>query len=118
MESVFQSVIEYWLNQQKSNQKIDYPSALLIQGLNNHWQPINWRDEYLTDSRLKSSCLTWWEEAGKIWGHELRNKLIADVNETDAGEEYILLTTGKKISLKIAKIKGWDWVLEYAQESK
>jgi hypothetical protein len=72
MESVFQSAIEYWVNLQKNHQKIDYPSALLIQGLNNHWQPINWRE---------------------------------------------VLSTGAKISLRIAKLRGWDWVLQYARES-
>lgn len=118
IESAFQRVIEYWINLQKNNQKIDYPSALLIQALNNHWTPRNWRDEYLNNPRFKSPCLIWWEEAAKIWGTDIRNQLIADVNETDSGEEYILLATGEKISLKIANLRGWDWILEYAKEKR
>lgn len=115
LESAFQSVIEYWLNLQKTNKTIDYPSALLIQAINNHWIPHNWNEQYLSNSCLQSPCVVWWEEAGKIWGQDLRNQLIADVNETDAGEEYILLSTEEKISLRVAKLKGWDWVLQYAQ---
>ena len=118
MEEAFQAVISYWLWQQKTNKQIDYPSALLIEALNDHWQPYHWEDEYLHDSRFKSPCLLWWEEAGKIWGTDLRNQLIADVNETDSGEEYILLHTGEKISLGIARSKGWDWVLDYAQKQQ
>lgn len=118
MEEAFQAVISYWIWQQQNNEKIDYPSALLIEALNEHWKPYNWKDEYLNDSRFKSLCLIWWEEAGKIWGADLRNQLIADVNETHTGEEYILLTTGEKISLNIAQLRGWDWVLNYAQEQK
>ena len=118
LESAFQRVIEYWYGLQKNNKKIDYPSALLIKALNNNWKPLNWRDKYLNDERLKSPCLVWWEEVGKIWGIDTRNQLIADVNETDSGEEYILLTTGEKISLRIARLKGFKWVLQYALEQK
>ena len=78
MELAFQSVIEYWSNLQKNNQKIDYPSALLIQALNNHWTPRNWGNEYLANLKFKSPCLIWWEEAGQIWGNEIRNQLIAE----------------------------------------
>ena len=90
----------------------------LIKALNNHWKPLNWRDEYLNDERLKSPCLVWWEELGKIWGIDTRNQLIADVNETDSGEEYILLATEQKISLRIARFKGFNLVLQYAIEQK
>lgn len=118
IESAFQAVISYWIWQQQSNKKIDYPNALFIEALSDRWKPYNWKDEYLNDSRFKSSCLIWWEEAGKRWGTDLRNKLIADVNETDTGEEYILLTSGEKMSLNITKIRGWDWALNYAQEKQ
>lgn len=115
MESAFQSIIEYWLSLHNKNKKIDYPSALLIAALDNHWSPYNWQNKYLNDPKFKSNCLKWWEEAGKIWGDDTRNQLIADVGENNSGEEYILLTTGEKISLKIAQIRGWDWLLNYAQ---
>ncbi|WP_281169217.1 hypothetical protein [Stanieria cyanosphaera] len=39
-------------------------------------------------------------------GIDLRNQLIADVSQTDSGDEYILLKTGEKFSLKIAKLRG------------
>ncbi|MGV2828583.1 hypothetical protein [Myxosarcina sp. GI1(2024)] len=118
MEAAFQSIIEYWINLQNKNKKIDYPSALLIAALNNHWHPYNWQDEYLEDPRFKSICLKWWEEAGKLWGNDTRNQLIADVYENNSGEEYILLTTGEKISLRIAQVRRWNWLLNYAQSQQ
>lgn len=42
-----------------------------------------------------------------------RNQLIADVSQTDFGDEYILLRTGERISLRIAKLRRWDWLLNY-----
>ncbi len=114
MESAFQAVIAYWKYKQQQKEKI-YSSAALIEALKEHWQPFHWQDEYLDDPRFKSPCLIWWEEAGEIWGADTRNQLIADVNETDSGEEYILLKTGEKIPLRIAQMRGWDWVLEYAR---
>jgi hypothetical protein len=114
MEAAFQAVISYWKYKQQQQEKI-YPSATLIEALKENWQPFDWRDEYLNDSRFKSSCLIWWEEAEQQWGREIRNQLIADVNETDGGEEYILLKTDEKIPLRIAKLRGWDWILDYAQ---
>lgn len=117
MEEAFQAVIVYWKYKQPRNEKF-YPNAAFIEAINEHWQPFDWKDEYLNDSNFKSPCLLWWEEAAKIWGIDLRNQLIADVNETASGEEYILLRSGEKISLKIAELKGWDWVLNYAQSQK
>ncbi|MDJ0691691.1 MAG: hypothetical protein QNJ41_24710 [Xenococcaceae cyanobacterium MO_188.B32] len=114
LEEAFQAVIVYW-KYKKQNQEQFYPNAALIEALNEHWKPFDWHDKYLEDSRFKSPCLLWWEEAGNIWGREIRNQLIADVNETNWGDEYILLQNGEKISLKIAKLKGWDWVKNYAQ---
>ena len=114
MEEAFQAVIVYW-RYKKQNQEPFYPNAALIESLYEHWKPFDWQDKYLEDSRFKSPCLLWWEEAEKVWGQEIRNKLIADVNETNGGDEYILLKNGVKISLQIAKLKGWDWVKNYAQ---
>ena len=114
MEEAFQAVIVYW-RYKRQNQEQFYANAALIEALNEHWQPFNWQDEYLDESQFKSSYLLWWEEAEKVWGQEIRNQLIADVNETSWGDEYILLKNGAKISLKIAKLKGWDWVKSYAQ---
>jgi hypothetical protein len=109
MESAFQAVITYWKYKQKLKEAF-YPNAALIEALNEHWQPFDWRDEYLEDPSFKSPCLLWWEEAGKRWGEDKRNQLIADVNETDRGDQYILLRSGEKISLAIAKSKGWEWL--------
>ena len=116
MESAFQAVISYWIYKRQNQEKI-YPNAALIEALNNHWQPFNWQDEYLNDSRFESICLVCWSEIGEVWGEDVRNELIADIYEANNAEVYILLKTGAKISLTIAELRGWDWVLEYAQQS-
>lgn len=116
MEAAFQAVISYWLYKQKKGEKI-YPSAALIESLKEQWQPFAWRDEYLNDPRFKSPGMIWWEEAGEIWGVDIRNQLVADVNETNQGDEFILFKNGKKISLAIARTRGWQWVLNYAQSA-
>jgi hypothetical protein len=116
MEAAFQAVITYWQYKQQRQEPF-YPNAALIEALNEHWQPFNWRDEYLEDVRFKSPCSIWWEEAGKLWGEETRNQLIADVNKSDRGDEYILLRSGEKISLAIARSKGWEWLWDYINSS-
>ncbi len=115
METRFQAVIAYWKYKKQKKEQF-YGNASLIDALNNSWQPINWKDSYLDDKRFKSPCVIWWEEVAKVWGETIRNDLIADVNETNNGEEYILLKTGEKISLEIAEMRGMKWVLAYAQE--
>lgn len=115
MEGVFQRVIEYWLYLQQQQQSLDYPSALLIQALQEQWTPRNWQESYLEDSRLQSICTIWWEEAAKKWGTATRDELIADISDR-SGEEIIELRSGGKISLKIATLRGWEWILENARE--
>jgi hypothetical protein len=114
MEAALQAVITYWQYKQQ-NQEVFYANAALIESLNEHWQPFDWQDRYLDDPRFQSPCLLWWEEAGKRWGIEERNQLIADVNQTDLGDEYILLRSGAKVSLAIARSKGWEWLEELVQ---
>ncbi len=117
LETAFQAVIAYWKYKKEQKQQF-YGSAALIEAISNHWQPIDWKDSYLDDKRFKSPCVIWWEAVAKVWGEGVRNNLIADVNETDRGEEYILLKTGEKISLEIAEMRGFNWVLGYAQEKQ
>ena len=117
LEAGFQAVIAYWIYKMQHKERI-YPNATLIEAIKERWQPFGWQDRYLKDSRFKSPVLIWWEDAGEIWGANIRNQLIADVNETEAGEEYILLKTGEKIPLRIAKLRGWDWMLDYARSQQ
>lgn len=117
MEAAFQAIISYWIYKRQNKEKM-YPNAALIEALNNQWKPFNWRDEYLNDSRFKSLCLVWWEEASQVWGEDIRNELIADVYEANNGEIYILLKTGEKISLTIAELRGWNWLLNYARSQQ
>lgn len=109
MESAFQATIVYW-----KTGKMEYPNAFLIHALNAGWKPRNWRDEYLDDPNFKSPCLRWWEGAGVAWGTEVRDRLIADVNETDDSYEYVLFANGKTLSLRVVRAWGWERVLNYA----
>ena len=117
MESAFQAIISYWIYKQQHKEQM-YPNAALVEALNNHWQPFNWQDRYLDDSRFKSLCLVCWEEAAEAWGEDVRNDLIADVYEANNGEIYILLKTGEKISLTIVELRGWNWTLNYARSKQ
>lgn len=116
MESAFQAILSYWIYKRQKSEKI-YPNATLIEAVNNRWQPYDWHDEYLNDSRFKSLCTVCWEEMGEIWGEDLRNELIADVYEANNGEVYILLKSAEKISLTIAELRGWNWILNYARKT-
>jgi hypothetical protein len=114
LEVAFQVTITYWLWKQTNREKFDYPNAFLIKAIQENWKPFVWQDEYLNNPNFKSACQLWWEEAEKIWSRDLRNKLVADVTESDIGEEYILFTSGKTMPLRVAKVWGWERVLDYA----
>ena len=116
MEAALQATITYWYYLQNNNQKLEYPSAFLIEALSNNWQPKNWKEEYLDNPNFKSPCLRWWDEAANVWGRDVRNSLIADVSEDEYGHERILFRSGEKLSLRIAKRWGWQKVLEYAED--
>ncbi|MGL5871197.1 MAG: hypothetical protein ACRC2R_02315 [Xenococcaceae cyanobacterium] len=114
LESAFQATISYWIWKQQIEEKFQYPNAFLIKAIRDNWQPFTWQDDYLNHPKFKSNGQIWWEEAAKIWGQDLRNSLVADVSDRDGGEEYIVFTSGKQMSLKVAKVWGWQRVLDYA----
>jgi hypothetical protein len=114
LEAAFQATISYWIWKQEIKEKFEYPNAFLIKAIQDNWQPFAWQDEYLNNPKFKSNCQLWWEEAEKIWGSELRNKLVADVTKSELGEEYILFVSGTKMPLRVAKVWGWERVLNYA----
>jgi hypothetical protein len=120
LEGVLQRVVEYWLWTQKNDRPIEYPNALLINALANpqQWQPHQWQDEYLTHPQFKSPCQLWWEKVAAVWGVEIRDSLIADVTENEAGYAYILFTNGKTISLQQAENTDWQKLLEFARTSR
>ncbi|MBR8829254.1 MAG: hypothetical protein DSM107014_15375 [Gomphosphaeria aponina SAG 52.96 = DSM 107014] len=117
IEAAFQSTITYWRWKKQQHEKFEYPSAFLVSALHNFWQPYDWEDEYLNDSNFKSAGQVWYSKAAEIWGKEVRDYLVADVAETNDGEEYILFMSGGKLSLKIAQVWGWERVLDYAKSS-
>jgi hypothetical protein len=115
MEEAFQATISNWVWKKKNNQQLEYPSAFLIAALREQWKPYGWKDEYLENPNFKSPGQRWWEEAAAVWGASVRNALVADATENKAGYEYILFFSGKTLSLRTAKVWGWEKVLEYAR---
>jgi hypothetical protein len=117
LEEAFQATIDYWMWKQQLEEKLEYPNAFLIKAINGNWKPKAWQDKHLNNPNFKSNCQLWWEEAEKIWGKELRDRLVADVSETDSGYEYILFFSGRELFLNIAKLRDWEWILDYARSS-
>ena len=112
MEDAFQATIGYWLWRGRI---IEYPSAFLISALSQGWKRKDWDDNWLKDPELKNPCLKWWEEA-EVGLAGLRNVIVADVNSDEHGNQYVLFTNGKEMSLETAKRIGWQRLLNYASE--
>jgi hypothetical protein len=116
LEAAFQAIISYWRWKQQHNEPLEYPSAFLIKALSNLWQPKDWQEEYLDNPNFKSLGQLWWEEAEEVWGRETRNYWVANFTETDTGEEYILFRSQKTLPLRLARVWGWQRVLDYARD--
>lgn len=114
LENAFRRTIEYvlWLQE---NQREIFPNAILIRALQEQWQPIAWRDEYLELPMLQSPGQRWWNASAKMWGNELRNRLVADVFY-DNGQEFIKFTNGKELVVETAWRWEWERVLKYANK--
>lgn len=112
LENALRRTIEYvlWLHE---NQREIFPNAILIRALQEQWQPVAWRDEYLELPMLQSPGQRWWNAAAKMWGNELRNRLVADVFY-DHGQEFIKFTNGKELVVETAWRWEWERVLQYA----
>ncbi len=112
LEDALRATISYslWLYEQK---KEIAPNQILFRALTEQWKPMEWDDNFLSIEGLKSQGQKWWDGAAKIWGNDVRNRLVADVF-IDEGREYIKFTNGKEILLDTAWRWGWERVLEYA----
>ena len=111
-EDAICATIAYWYWITEKSQPF-YANATLIQAIAQRWNSRYWKDEYLDNPNFKSPSSAWWEQAGRIWGTDLRNQTIADVNE-----DYILLRTGRSLSLSVATRWGWERLREYALEQQ
>ena len=77
-----------------------------------------WRDRLTRvpfDPELKNPCLKWWDDAAIYLGH-YRDIIVSDVTEDKHGNEYILFTNGRTMSLETAQRSGWERVLQYCIE--
>ncbi|MEM7716789.1 MAG: hypothetical protein AAF349_25055 [Cyanobacteria bacterium P01_A01_bin.68] len=112
LEDALKAAISYilWLREQKQEIR---PSMILIKALNEQWKPRKWQDEYLDLPILKSPGERWWEGAAKMWGHDKRNQLVADIIY-ESGKEYIIFINGKEMLIETAWRWGWERVLDYA----
>lgn len=112
LEDALKAAISYilWLHEQKQEIR---PSMILIKALNEQWKPRKWQDEYLDLPILKSPGQRWWEGAAKMWGHDKRNQLVADI-VYESRKEYIVFMNGKEMLIETAWRWGWERVLDYA----
>lgn len=112
LEDALKAAISYilWLHEQKQEIR---PSMILIRALNEQWKPREWQDEYLDLPMLKSPGQRWWEGAAKMWGHDKRNQLVADI-VYESRKEYIVFMNGKEMLIETAWRWGWERVLDYA----
>ncbi|MBR8835181.1 MAG: hypothetical protein DSM106950_14395 [Stigonema ocellatum SAG 48.90 = DSM 106950] len=111
-EDAMRATIAYWYWLTENSQPF-YANACFLQAIGQRWDSRYWKDEYLDNPNFKNPSLVWWEEAGRVWGYDLRNQIIADVNIDEQGE-YILFHTGKRISFSVARRWGWERLREYA----
>ncbi len=111
-EDAMRATIAYWHWLTENSQPF-YASASLIQAISQRWNSRYWKDEYLDNPNFKNPSQVFWEEAGRVWGQDSRNQIIADVTE-----EYILLRTGKTLSLAVATRWGWERLREYARSQQ
>ncbi|OUL32816.1 hypothetical protein BV372_18395 [Nostoc sp. T09] len=112
LEDALRRTIEYVLWLHENNRDI-FPNAILIRALQEQWQPVAWRDEYLELPMLQSPGQRWWNAAAKMWGDDLRNRLVADVFY-DNGQEFIKFSNGKELVVETAWRWEWERVLKYA----
>ncbi|MBD2496699.1 hypothetical protein [Nostoc sp. FACHB-280] len=112
LEDALRSSISYmlWLHE---NNKEMFPNRILVRALQEQWKPMVWRDEYLELPMLESPGQRWWKTAEKIWGYDVRNRIVADVFYDD-GAEFIKFTNGKEITVETAWRWEWERVLKYA----
>lgn len=111
-EDAMRATIAYWYWLTENSQPF-YANACLIQAINQRWDSRYWKDEYLENPNFKSPSQVFWEQAGRAWGNDFRNQMIADVTE-----DYILLRTGRTLSLSVATRWGWERLREYAVEQQ
>ena len=111
-EDAICATIAYWYWIAENSQPF-YANATLIQAIAQRWNSRYWKDEYLDNPNFISPSSAWWEQAGRIWGTDLRNQTIADINE-----DYILFRTGQRVSLSVATRWGWERLREYALEQQ
>jgi hypothetical protein len=112
LEDAFRSTIDYVLWLQK-HEKQFFPNAILVSALREQWKPRAWRDEYLELPNLESPGQRWWNAAAKMWGYDVRNRLVADVFYEN-GAEFIKFANGKEITVDAAWRWEWERLLKYA----
>ena len=103
LEEAIQAFIEWWF---RKNKHIDYPTAGFVTAIHEKWKPIQWSDDYLSDSEFIPRYQKWWQRAGQVWGNDFRNSNIADVGEDNHGFEYIQLISGDIFALDYAERLG------------
>lgn len=115
LENAFRAAISYSLWLQEQEREI-IPNRIIYRALTEQWKPREWSDDFLNIEQLQSQGQKWWDGAAKVWGTDVRNRLVADVF-FDEGREYIKFINAKEMLVETAWRWGWERVLEYASNS-
>ncbi|MBD1838867.1 hypothetical protein [Coleofasciculus sp. FACHB-501] len=115
-EDALMAVISYW---RWNEEKLDYPSRVLVDALQKKWKPKKWDHGWMQDPRFIPPGQRWWKEAELRMGYELRNRLIVDVVDNSPSSSslgYIVFRNKETLSLEVANRLGWERLIEYAKE--
>ncbi len=115
-EDALMAVISYW---KWKKEKLEYPSRVLIDALQEGWKPFDWDDRWMQDPRFVPPSQKWWKEAELWMGRDLRNWLIIDVVDNPPSYSslgYIVFRNKETLSFETAKRLSWEELIEYAKE--
>ncbi|MCD8485876.1 MAG: hypothetical protein LRZ84_03755 [Desertifilum sp.] len=113
-EKALRATIAYWYWLKQHSEPF-YPNACIIKAISDGWDDRYWKDSYLENPNFRNPCDIFWEEAGKVWGIEFRNRSISNIGSDDNGIDYITFFNQKKLPLLSARRIGWERLKEYVQ---
>lgn len=120
-ETILREFISWALYCERNGNPLTDPSDILIRAIREQWKerPF-WSDNNLADPRFQSPGTQWWHEASRGLGEDLRNQLIADINE-DKYPPYVLFRNGLTLELSTAiawskRDCGWEKIREFGEK--
>ncbi|ERT06593.1 hypothetical protein M595_3439 [Lyngbya aestuarii BL J] len=108
-ETILQALILWALYCEEEGKPLQFPNKTLTQAIAQQWKPREyspWSDKILSNPRFQSPGTKWWIAAAEGLGRDVRNQLIADVDEKGS-QQYVLFRNG--LTLRLNTALNWDW---------